>query len=840
MAQPSPAVAVKSSLWRSDSIHVSQFILYTRDSLPLLPLSQTFKLVSRGNGIYLVSATPSEMMNWLKKIRGYAFWDQQVNPVTEAGVINYDMTLNGVSAVWNRYPQLDGKGQTVSVKEGRPDTNDIDLSGRHRNFSLASAVQDNHATIMTTLIVGAGNSSFRGKGVAYGAGYSSSDFTLVLPDSVGYYRNGQIHIQNHSYGTGIQNFYGVNARAFDQSALDDTTLLHIISAGNSGTAASGIGTYAGLTGFANITGNFKQAKNILLAGAQVADGTVPAFSSRGPLYDGRIAPHLVAFGDDGTSGAAAMLSGTSLLIQQEFKQRYGRPAGNALLKAILINTARDLGTEGPDYTTGYGSLDANAALESVVKGTFQQGTVRLGERVEWDLRTQGDAHTLKVTLVWNDPPAEPGIDHSLRNDLDLELVHVQTGQIYHPWILSSTPSADSLRSIAKRGRDTLNNIEQVSIHLPDTGLYKVRIHYPNGVSSTQAFSVAYQVSTATRFRWDFPLAGDQWVSGEEQWLRWSTDDTLSKGGIELSTDEGRTWREVAVQVSLHARQFKVVLPDTMRSLRFRMKVDQQVFETSDNIVSPSRSLKVGLVCDTAVLLYWNNINGAQEYVIYRLENSQMVKAGFTSDTSILLNAGKGKVFAVAGKFRGTEGVRGMAVDYGNQQAGCYISRFFAGPGVQNGATMVLDLGTQYSVAGVEIVKRSDKDRVILSQKPLTGLSYRADDLALHQGKNIYQAIVTLTDGSRIFSDEQVVYFLGSKKHLLYPNPVSKGQPIYLLSELSDDLQAEIIDLNGKLVQRFVLKENVQLLPTAPLPGGMYVLRVHEADGSVQQFSFIIH
>ncbi|TAH00624.1 MAG: T9SS C-terminal target domain-containing protein [Sphingobacteriales bacterium] len=840
VVQSSPAILRKSSNWNSDSTHLSQFIFYTTASLPLIPDSRRFKLVSRGNGIYIVNATPADITNWLKKVRGFVFWDELVKPVPEAGVINHDMTLNHISEVWRHFPQTDGLGQTVSVKEGRPDTNDIDLSGKQRNFSLASAIQDNHATIMSTLIVGAGNSSYRGKGVAHAALYSSSDFEFVLPDSIGYYRAGMIHVQNHSYGTGIQNFYGVNARAFDQSALDDTTLLHIISAGNSGTAANGSGAYAGLPGFANITGNFKQAKNVLLAGAQVADGTVPAFSSKGPLYDGRIAPHMVAFGDDGTSGAAALISGVSLMMHQQYRQQYGSVPGNALVKAILINTARDLGKEGPDYTTGYGSLDAAAALRAVVDGSFVRGIVPRQGIVELDVNVGAATQALKVTLIWNDPAAEPGIGRALLNDLDLEVVHVQTGQVYLPWTLAVAPSVDSLSSPAIRRRDSLNNVEQVSINLPAFGQYKIRVRYPGGTSAQQAFSLAYQLRPTDLFKWDFPLRGDQWISSEEQWLRWTADDTSSVGALEMSTDEGRNWKPIADQVSVAAGQFKPAFSDTMRLLRFRMKIGQSVYETADNVVAPSRALNIGLVCDTTALLYWNGITGAQEYVVYGLQNNQMIRVGLTSDTSIQVNASKGKVFALAGKFQQTEGTRGVAVDYRNQQVGCYVNRFFAGPRQPNTASMILDLGTLYNVAGVEILKRSDKDRSIFMQKPVNVLSYTANDFRLHQGKNIYQVIVTLKDGAKVYSNEQTVYYLGAKKHLIYPNPVSQGQTLSLLSELAEDLKAELIDLNGKLIHKLTITDNLQRLPTSGLPRGMYVLRIHEADSSVQRYSFIVH
>jgi len=48
-------------------------------------------------------------------------------------------------------------------------------------------------------------------------------------------------------------------------------------------------------------------------------GNVLSPSSRGPAYDGRVKPELVAFAEDGSSGAAAIVSGISLVAQQTYK-----------------------------------------------------------------------------------------------------------------------------------------------------------------------------------------------------------------------------------------------------------------------------------------------------------------------------------------------------------------------------------------------------------------------------------------------------------------------------------------------------------------------------------------
>jgi hypothetical protein len=67
-----------------------------------------------------------------------------------------------------------------------------------------------------------------------------------------------------------------------------------MSAGNVGESFATDGKYANIPGYANLTGNFKMAKNIITVGAIDPKENIPPQSSAGPLYDGRIAPQLTA------------------------------------------------------------------------------------------------------------------------------------------------------------------------------------------------------------------------------------------------------------------------------------------------------------------------------------------------------------------------------------------------------------------------------------------------------------------------------------------------------------------------------------------------------------------
>ena len=306
-------------------------------------------LVVRSSWNFIDSILPSQLIR---------FVDMPRVPKEELAVGSIDNTVNQINFAHHRFPFFNGRGLVVSIKENRFDSTDIDFKGRYLPTSLASSQLTTHALIMASLIGGGGNSFHTGKGVAWGTTLSSSNFASLLPEPDASYLQYSITVQNHSYGTGIENFYGADAAAYDASVITNPTLLHVFSAGNSGNLAPNSGTYNGITGLANLTGSFKMAKNVLTVGATDSFNNVSPLSSKGPAYDGRVKPELAAYGDEGSSGAAALVSGTALLVQHAYKQVFQKLPSSALIRAILVGTATDAGPEGPDYSYGFGILNA--------------------------------------------------------------------------------------------------------------------------------------------------------------------------------------------------------------------------------------------------------------------------------------------------------------------------------------------------------------------------------------------------------------------------------------------------------------------------------------------------
>ena len=77
-------------------------------------------------------------------------------PKEELLVSNLDLSVNKINLIHREFPQWNGDGITISVKENKPDTTDIDFAGRFLTTNLASATVSVHASIISTLIAGGG------------------------------------------------------------------------------------------------------------------------------------------------------------------------------------------------------------------------------------------------------------------------------------------------------------------------------------------------------------------------------------------------------------------------------------------------------------------------------------------------------------------------------------------------------------------------------------------------------------------------------------------------------------------------------------------------------------
>ena len=797
------------------------------------PAYQTQKVFeSPAFSVYRLFATPEEINSVLLPLPGIIFIEKG-NRIAkeEIQVGNLDLSVNKINLVHRNFPSIYGDGITVSVKENKPDTTDIDLKGRFLSTNLSSNTVNSHASIMSTMIAGGANSWHLGKGVAWGSTISSSSFAVLLPDPNSDYQQYDISVQNHSYGVGVESYYGADAAAYDASAITNGSLLHIFSSGNSGTSSATTGIYSGINGFANLTGSFKMAKNILTVGATDSFSVVAALSSKGPAYDSRVKPELVAFGEDGSSGAAALVSGTSLLLQHLYKQVNGVLPANSLIKSILINSTDDVGNAEVDYKNGFGSLNANNALKTLQANRFFAGSVSNSSSQSFTITVPAGIKKLKATLVWNDPPAAPNATKALINDLDLELKEISSGQTWQPWVLNPFPHVDSLLQLAKRKRDSLNNIEQITIDNPVAGNYQLKVTGFNVTTASQNFHIAWQLDSVDKFEWQFPTANDFIFPTTNNTIRWQSSFANANGFLEYSTG-GNIWQPIQNSTDLNSGYYHWNVPPVTSIGLLRMTIGLNVF-ISDTFTIANRTITgVGFNCPDSFLVYWTKLPGIANYRIYNLGAKYLQPIAVTSDNFLLLAKATNPSlhFAVAPIIGSKEGVKSYTINYTTQGVECYFRSFLALL-VGNSAELTVSLGTLYNISKVVLEKFDGTEYVTLQQivNP-SSLLLNFTDALLKKGLNVYRIKLELIGGKVIYSSVETVHYFNGSEFIVYPNPASQYSPITILSDNQfEPATLQVINMQGQKIYEMKLNDLSNQLPAGRLSKGLNLLRITRKD-----------
>ncbi len=789
-------------------------------------------------GIWVVSIRQINQLDALIRSPFVKFIHLPVStPKAESRVKNRNLTSNQINWVHSHFPAVNGENITVSVKEPRYDTTDLDIINRHVYSPLAASESTAHATDMATIIAGGGNTSVNGRGVANAALLTSSDFSTTLPDQLADYELLGVALQNHSYGTGIENFYGATAQAFDLSSWLKPELLHIFSAGNIGQATDSLGPFSMASGFANLTGNFKMAKNILTLASIDEVGNIDSLSSKGPAYDGRIKPELVAYSVSGSSNAAALTTGVCALLSQFYKESYVNEAPPAaLLKAILINSAEDIAMPGPDFFSGFGNLNAFRAFEHLLNGQFIEGSIDDGGQLDFQIAVPADVAELKVSCVWSDPAAEPNAAFALINDLDLVLQQVATQTQWLPWVLNPFPHRDSLTLPAKRAVDRLNNVEQISIEEPEAGSYRIQIRAAEVAQGPQAFYIAYQWRLKDEFSWIAPLKGDNLPYNDESdsYFRWESTFDNALGKLELSTDLGASWELVEDSVDLSAGQLQWEAPRIWSPAIARMTIGGQVFETDTFSISHPIKPEIGFNCGDSILLSWPFIPTIESVSIHTIGNRYLRPVQSTTDTLIILAKSElaGAQYALIPKLlAGVEGIQSTTFSYENQSEACYIINFIANPFTAQSVELSLQLGTTYRVE--EVIYEKENNGIFSTIATSTNLqkNNRYVDLQPQEGANVYRARVILDDQTELVSLPDTALFLDELALLLFPNPVTTGQSIQILVNnlLESPIVFHLFRANGQLVLREELDVFFNELTIPALVPGLYLYELEAGE-----------
>ncbi len=335
---------------------------------------------------------------------------------------------------------------------------------------------------------------------------------------------------SNSWGSRSYGAYTLDDAEFDALVRDadndtagDQEYTMIFAAGNEGSAGAGS---TGSPGNAKNVITVGASENYRLEGSSAADNPdeIAYFSSRGLTDDGRIKPDIVAPGtwiaslqthdgspslvaagyqnidDDyqwcsGTSQACPHVAGGAALFIEYYRNLYGVDPSPAMIKAVLINSADDIGTPDiPNGNEGWGRMNLTNALEPV--GTITHDDHQLLENGQWQeykVTVTDTTQPLKITMAWTDPPGSPNAAKTLVNNLDLDVI-APDGTVYYGNQFSNGWSDSSLIQ-----NDDINNIECVYINPSEllVGTYIVRVIavslLEDSISATSAIDQDYAI-----------------------------------------------------------------------------------------------------------------------------------------------------------------------------------------------------------------------------------------------------------------------------------------------------------------------------------------------------------
>ena len=752
---------------------------------------------------------------------------QAQQPREESLVAESDLSLNKVNLVRRYFPHLTGAGYVVSIKENRFDSTDIDVQNRSRYTPYQSETTSAHATDMATIIGGSGNTSPLLIGVAPQVKFSSTSFYVQVPEPDSYYRQEGIFVQNHSFGVDPVQQYTAKTLAYDDASKRLNDVLFVFSAGNSGQLACTEGSYKGLAATANLTGDFKLAKNILVVGGLDSLGVLEQRSSRGPAYDGRIKPELVAFGQDGSSGASALVSGIATLVQQQYAlQRNGKIPASSLVKALLVNSADDVGNVGIDHQSGYGSVNAYEALNTLNAGRFFTGELTKGVIQTFNLAIPSNVKKLKITLCWNDVPAKVLATKALVNDLDMSLLTPSNQQVL-PWVLSSFPRIDSLNKLPVRKQDRLNNIEQISLDDPKAGQYAVNIAAYSIPEGSQSFSVAYQWELYDEFQWEYPTSKDYVLAQKNELLRWKSTKTASQGLIEYTLDNGKTWKKGA-SVDLTKKEIRWTVPNVPNTrTRVRMTIDGKVFVSDTFLIAKDFLPALGYNCQDSLMLSWDKIDNTQRYLVSALNGDTFVPIAQTNEGAVTIDKRKvnSLYFAVTPIAPdGTIGLRSKVYNLTGQVVNCFLKGFTADM-VEGQSYLNLSLSELALLKKISFQKWDGTAfNDLYSFVPQAAFfTYFYSDPAPALGQNTYRAKVVFNNNGIAYTSSETVFYFENIPVAVFPNPVEVGTTLNVKAKNPTDCVWRLYDILGRLVEELPLETGDEFI-SAPDTKGIYIYR----------------
>lgn len=558
---------------------------------------------------------------------------------------------NAVSTDYSGGRKYNGAGVSVMLQDDGTIGPHIDYEGRIGGQYITTNF-GGHGDHCAGTIMAAGNKDPLARGMAWGstihvyeASPSYQGFDSINND----YGKYGIRIISTSYSDGCNAGYTTRAQQLDIQTANMPQLIHVFSAGNSGASNCSYGAGAG---WGNVTGGHKHSKNsIAVANMDYLDGINPS-SSRGPAHDGRLKPEVSGVGTNVNSTQAnntyVQMTGTSMScpgVAGTFAQLYhayktlnsSTNPPSALMKAIVMNTADDMGTAGPDFTYGYGRINGLKAVETIEQNRYLSGSISNSGTNTHTIVVPAGVRKMKVMTYWHDYRAAVSAAVALVNNINTTVTD-PSSTVFNPLVLDHTPSASALAAAATPTIDNRNNHEQVTLAYPAAGNYVLTVNGASIPMGPQTYYVTW-IFEMDGYTLTYPIGGEGFVPGTIETVRWNNLETVGSQTLQYSTNNGATWTTITSSLPGTVRNYNWTIPSVV-SGQCLFKVSRGAYsaqsDTSFSIIPLTTSLTVAWACPDSLRLNWIGAAGATSYDIFKLGPMYMDSIGNSTTTSFVV------------------------------------------------------------------------------------------------------------------------------------------------------------------------------------------------------------
>lgn len=616
-------------------------------------------LKARNYQVSFEDKTTRWFVAWVKKSRIQDFVGQPFvasaelvddEPTPDNLVGRTDIRSNTLATDYSGGRKFNGLGVNIALQDDGIIGPHIDYQGRIAN-QFPTNNSGTHGDHCGGIIMGAGNKDPLMRGMAWGSTihvYNASGYQAFSQISTHYTSLG-IRVISTSYSDGCNSGYTTRAQQLDMQNLAMPELIHVFSAGNNGTSDC---TYGAGAGWGNVTGGHKHSKNSIAVANLTYNDVRNNSSSRGPAHDGRLKPEVSAVGTNvlstinthsyisstGTSMSCPAVAGVFAQLYQAYKSLHsGTNPPSALIKAIVMNTADDLGNPGPDFSYGYGRVNGLKAVKAIEQGSYLTATVTNGSTNAHNLVIPAGVRRIKVMTYWHDYQAQVSAAVALVNNLNTTLTD-PSSTVHNPLILNFSANATSLNLNAAPGIDIRNNHEQITINNPAPGNYVLNVNGTSVPMGPQPYFVTWLLEM-DGYTITYPIGGEGFNPSQTETIRWDAFETTGNQTLEYTTNNGNTWTTIANNIP-GAQRYYDWGPPSVISGQCRVRISRGIYnaesDTNFTIIPIPANLQLAWVCPDSVKITWNPVPGATSYDVFKLGTMYMDSIGTSVTNSCVV------------------------------------------------------------------------------------------------------------------------------------------------------------------------------------------------------------